>query len=179
MPIRAPAVLALLALMGPPLLRGQEPAPPAPGPEHEKLAYFVGRWTLEGTMQPGPMGPGGAMSGTDTCEWFPGNFHVVCRSEGTGPTGPMHGLSLMGYDPQRQAYTWYGIDNSGFGDGATGQVQGDTWTWLGEFMMGEQAVKMRYTVTRQSADAYGWRMEMSVAGGPWALGAEGTEKRVK
>jgi hypothetical protein len=179
MAIRAPAVLAALVFAGTPLLSSQEAGPPKPGPEQRNLAYFVGNWAFEGTMQPGPMGPGGKMSGTEKCEWFPGGFHLVCRSDGTGPAGETHGLSLMGYNAGQQAYTWYGIDNSGFGDGATGQLKGDTWSWQSESTMGGQSVKMRYTLVRQSADAYGWRMEMSLAGGPWTLAGEGTETRVK
>ena len=179
MVIRTPAVLAALVFAGTPLLSSQEAGPPKPGPEQQKLAYFVGNWTFEGTMQPGPMGPGGKASGSDKCEWFPGGFHLVCRSDGTGPTGEMHGLSLMGYNAEQQAYTWYGIDNSGFGDGASGQLQGDTWSWQSESMMGGQSVKMRYTVVQRSAEAYSWRMEMSMAGGPWTLAGEGTETRTK
>jgi Protein of unknown function (DUF1579) len=180
MTCRAPALVALLVLMAAaPPLYAQEGGPAKPGPEHKKLSYFVGRWNLEGTMQPGPMGSGGTMSGTDSCEWFPGGFHLVCQSDGTGPTGAMHGLSIMGYDPQQQRYTWYGIDNTGFGDGATGQLQGDTWSWISEFTIGEQSMKVRYTVIQQSPDAYTWRMEMQTAGGPWVLGGEGRETRAK
>lgn len=173
-------ILTLVALVGAPTLWAQEAAgPPKPGPEHQKLAYFVGRWTIEGTMQPGPMGPGGQMTGTESCEWFPGGFHIVCRSEGKGPTGESHGLSLLGYNGEQKRYTWYGIDNSGFGDGATGDVQGDTWNWQSESMMGGQSVKMRFTIKQQSADSYSWRMEMSMAGGPWTLAGEGRETRAK
>jgi len=32
---------------------------PKPGPEVKKLDYFVGHWTSEGNVKPGPMGPGG------------------------------------------------------------------------------------------------------------------------
>ena len=136
---RSYAVLALLTLGGAVALDAQAaPSPPKPGPEVQKLAYFVGRWTMEGTMQPGPMGPGGKMTGTDTCEWFPGGFHVVCKSAGQGPAGAMHALNLFGYNPERKRYTFYGIDNSGFGDGASGVLEGDTWNWEAESMMGGQ-----------------------------------------
>jgi len=176
---RSYAALAFVTLVGASALRAQAPEPPKPGPEHQKLAYFVGRWTIEGTMQPGPMGPGGPMSGTDTCEWFAGGWHIVCKSDGRSPAGEMHGLNLLGYSAERKRYTYYGIDNSGFGDGATGELVGDTWNWESESTYGGQPVKTKYTIKQLSPDSYTWRMEMSMAGGPWTLGGEGRETRVK
>lgn len=34
----------------------QAPQAPKPGPEQARLGYFVGKWTVEGEMKPGPMG---------------------------------------------------------------------------------------------------------------------------
>jgi hypothetical protein len=41
---------------------------PKPGPEVKKLDYFVGIWTTEATIAPGPWGAGGKFSATDTTE---------------------------------------------------------------------------------------------------------------
>src|SRR6185369_10853252 len=60
----------------------QAPPAPKPGPENERLGFFVGKWTGTGEMKPGPMGPGGKMTTTDDCEWFEGHFSVVCHSAG-------------------------------------------------------------------------------------------------
>ena len=60
------------------------PAAPKPGPEHQKLAYFVGKWTVEGEMKASPMGPGGKMTSNDNCTWFSGHFAVVSRWRGFG-----------------------------------------------------------------------------------------------
>ena len=79
------AAWVVISAAGASVVAAQAPAAPKPGPEHARLAYFVGKWKTEGEMKPGPMGPGGKMSGTDTCEWYDGHFSVVCRSEGTGP----------------------------------------------------------------------------------------------
>ena len=157
------------------------PAPPPPGPAQAKLAFFAGRWTNESEMKPGPMGPGGKMSSTDVCEWFTGGFHLVCRGEGHSPMGDMKNLGIMGYDGERQRYTYYGIDNSGSGSGdmAYGQVTGDTWNWEGESMMGGQVVKQRYIIKQVSADSYTFEFSMSMAGGPWAVVMTGTETRIQ
>jgi hypothetical protein len=41
---------------------------PKPGAELKKLDYFVGTWTMDGDLKPGPMGPGGKMTGTERIE---------------------------------------------------------------------------------------------------------------
>jgi len=173
--------LAAVTLLTTAALRAQAPAAaPKPGPEHQKLAYFAGRWNDVGNMKPGPMGPGGQMTSTSTCEWFAGGFSIVCRSDGKSPTGEMHGLGILGYSTERKRYTYYGVDNSGMGgDLSYGDLTGDTWTWEGESLMGGKPVKGHYTIKQVSPDSYTWKWEMSVGGGPWTLMAEGTDTRVK
>src|SRR5712691_748580 len=158
------SLAAAVTLLATPALRAQmTPPTPKPGPEHQKLAYFAGRWTEVGEMKPGPMGPGGKMAATSTCEWFAGGFYVVCRSDGKGPAGEMRGLGILGYSTERQRYTYYGIDNSGMGaDVAYGELTGDTWNWAGESLMGGQTVKGRYVIKQISPDSYTWTWEMSV-----------------
>ena len=173
--------LAAVTLLAAPALRAQAPqAPPKPGPEVQKLAYFAGRWNETADMKPSPMGPGGKMTVASTCEWFSGGFYLVCRGDGTGPMGPTHGLSLLGYSTERKRYTYYGIDNEGMGgDMSYGDVTGNTWVWEGESLMGGKPVKGHYTIKQVSPDSYTWKWEMSFAGAPWTLMAEGTDTRAK
>ena len=172
--------LAAVTLLATAALRAQAPATPKPGPEHQKLAYFAGHWNEVGVMKPGPMGPGGQVTSTSTCEWFAGGFSIVCRSDGKGPTGETHGLGILGYSTERKRYTYYGVDNSGMGGELSyGDLTGDTWTWEGESLMGGKPVKGHYTIKQVSPDSYTWKWEMSVGGGPWTLMAEGTDTRVK
>ena len=153
------SLAAALTLFATPSLRAQAPA---------------------ASPKPGPMGPGGKMTETSTCEWFSGGFYLVCRSDGRGSSGEIHGLGILGYSSDRKRYTYYGIDNSGTGgDPAYGDVAGDTWTWEGESLMGGQTVKGRYVVKQLSPDKYSWKWEMSVAGGAWTPVGEGTDTRIK
>ena len=94
----------LLVCVG--MLSAQAPAAPKPGPEHERLGAFVGNWTFAGEMKPGPMGPGGKITGTDRIQWMPGNFFLERRFEGTGPMGKISGLEIMGYDPVKKTHTF-------------------------------------------------------------------------
>src|SRR5713101_549158 len=99
----AVAIGVLLALTCVGAVLGQAPSgPPKPGPEHQKLAYFAGKWASEGETKPSPFGPGGKFTFTETCEWYAGGFAIVCHSEGKMPEGTMKGLSIMGYDPEEK-----------------------------------------------------------------------------
>lgn len=174
------AVVALLVV--PAVLGAQAPqGAPQPGPEIKRLEVFAGRWTSTGEMKASPMGPGGPVTGSNTCEWFPGGFYLVCRSDGRGPVGAMHAMGILGWDPEKKRYTYYGIDNSGMPGGMayTNGPSGDTWTWEGESTVGGQPVKGRYTSKRISADEYTWSYELQMGGGPWQTMGSGTEKRVK
>jgi hypothetical protein len=147
--------------------QGQEA--PKPGPEHKRLGYFVGKWTSEGEMKPGPMGPGGKMKSSDTCEWFEGRYSVVCRSEGAGPAGPTRSIGILGYSPEEKVYTYYGIDNSSMTMASVpkGTVRGDTWTYTDEGTMGGQKFKTRVTIKELSPTSHTFTMEMQGPDGKW------------
>ena len=144
-------------------------APPKPGPEHQRLGYFVGKWTVEGEMKPGPMGPGGKMTSNDTCEWFEGRFSVVCRSEGKTPMGPNKALGILGYSTEEKVYTYYGIDNTNMTMASVprGNVKGDTWTYTDEGMMGGQKMKSRMTIKELSPTSYTFAMDIQGPDGKW------------
>jgi hypothetical protein len=76
-------VLALILLAG--TISAQTPA--KPGPEVQKLDFFVGTWKAEGTIPPGPWGAGGKYSVTHTNEWMSGNFFLISHSESKMPPG--------------------------------------------------------------------------------------------
>jgi hypothetical protein len=140
-----------------------------PGPEHARLGHFVGKWSSEGELKPGPMGPGGKMRSTDTCEWFEGGFSVICRSEGTGPMGPSKSIGILGYSPEEKVYTYYGVDNSNMTMSSVprGTVKGNTWTYTDEGMMGGKKVRSRVTIKELSPTSHTFRMEMQGPDGKW------------
>jgi hypothetical protein len=148
----------------------QAPPPAKPGPEHARLGYFVGKWTTEGEMKASPMGPGGKITSTDTCEWFDGKYAVVCHSDGKTPMGPSKSIGIMGYSAEEKVYTYYGVDNSSMTMASVprGTVQGDTWTYTDEGMMGGQKMKSRVIIKELSPTAYSFSMEMQGPDGKWA-----------
>jgi len=148
----------------------QEPAGlPQPSPEHKKLGAFVGTWKDEALMKPGPLGGGGRMSLTQTCEWFTGGFSVVCHTETLGRTGVLKTLTVLTYDQEEKVYRFYEFNSAGWSNSAKGTLDGDTWTFEGESKMGGKLVKSRSTIKLPSPDSGTMKSEMSVDGGPWTL----------
>jgi hypothetical protein len=145
------------------------PAPPKPGPEHERLGFFVGKWTGEGEVKASPMGPGGKVTSSDDCMWFEGHFAVVCHSTGMSPSGPMKSVGVIGYSAEEKVYTYYGVDNSGMVMTTVprGNVQGDTWTFDDESMMGGNKVKSRVTIKEVSPTSQSFTMELQGPDGKW------------
>jgi hypothetical protein len=174
-------VAVILSLAGVQIAAAQAPAAPKPGPEHQRLGYFVGKWTTEGTMQAGPMGPAGKMTSTDTCEWFEGHFAVVCHSDGKSAMGASKEIALMSYSPEEKAYTYYSTNNSGMTMTSVpkGTVTGDTWTYNDEMAMGGQKMKMRVTIKELSPTAYTFKMEMQGPDGKWVPTAEAKSTKTK
>jgi hypothetical protein len=109
------------------------------------------------------------MTATDTCEWFEGGFSVVCRSEGTTPSGPSKSMGILGYNAEEKVYVYYGVDNTAMTMSSVpkGTVQGRTWTYTDEGTMGGQSFKSRVTIEEESPTAYTFRMEMEGPDGKW------------
>jgi hypothetical protein len=174
------AVAAALTAAGLQVASAQGQQPAKPGPEHEKLGFFVGKWSTEGELKPGPMGPGGKTKSTDTCEWFEGNFSVICRYEGTGPTGPSKAVGILGYNAEEKVYTYYGVDNTSMNMASVpkGTVKGDTWTYTDEGMMGGKKFKTRVTIKEVSPTQQSFRMEMQGPDGKWVPVMESKSTKV-
>jgi hypothetical protein len=168
---RLMVLFLLFVLAGSLLAQAQAPAgPPKPGPEHKRLAAFVGKWTSEGEMKENPFGPAGKFTFSENCYWFSGRFHVVCNSDVQG--------SIMGYDPEEKVYTYYEINSMGEAELSKGTVDGKVWTWTNEARMGGKPTKSRFTLTQESADSQSYKFEMSVGNGPMQMIMEGKSTRV-
>jgi hypothetical protein len=140
-----------------------------PGPEQARLGYFVGKWTAEGEVKPGPMGPGGKFTSTDNCEWFEGRYSVVCHSEGAMPMGPSKSIGILGYSPEEKVYTYYGVDNTGMTMSSVpkGTLKGDTWTYFDQGTMGGKQYKSRVVIKELSPTSYSFKMDMQGPDGKW------------
>ena len=168
-----------VALAG--IVSGQAPpAAPKPGPEHQRLAPFVGNWNFAGEMKPGPMGAGGKITGTDRVQWMPGNFFIERRWDGTGPMGKMSGLEIIGYDSMKKAHAFTFVDSMGSMASGTMTVNGSTWTTNASGTMGGQPMHERCTLAF-NADSTSLKVscEGSGDGKKWMPMMEGTATKVK
>jgi hypothetical protein len=178
--MRRIAVVIAVALAGSAILSGQAPPMPKPGPEHQRLGVFVGNWTFAGEMKPGPMGPGGKMTGTDRIQWMPGNFFVERRFDGKGPMGTVSGLEVIAYDAARKTHTFSFFDSTGSMSSGTATVSGDTWTFNGTSSMGGKTMQERCSlVFSAGSTSLKITCEMSGDGKSWSPIMEGTATKSK
>lgn len=152
---------------------------PAPGPEHQKLSYFVGNWASDGELKPGPFGPGGKFTITETCDWLDGKFAVLCKSTVDISGVHLTGVSIMSYDTGAQNYVYFDSNSAGQNAYSTGKVDGDTWTWTGESKMNSMAMKSRFTLKQLGPDSATYKFEMASGSDPFALVMEGKQTRQK
>lgn len=118
-------------------------------------------------MKPGPMGPGGKFTWTETCEWFEGGFAVVCKSAGSSPMGPSTGIGIITYNPGEKVYSYYGLDSRGNAGYSKGTVGGDTWSFTSEGTFEGKAYKSRFTLKETSPTSHTFKEEMMADGNTW------------
>lgn len=160
-------------------LAAQQPAQaPKPGPEQKRIGYFEGNWNFQGEAKPSPLGPGGKIAATESCSWFAGGFHLVCRTKGTGPMGPSTGQSTMSYDAGRKAYGFHSINSMGSVIFVRGQVDGKVWTWNDDVTIDGKTMTIRATVTEESPTAYAFKLEAG-EGSSMMVVEEGKATKVK
>jgi hypothetical protein len=153
---------------------------PKPGPEVQKLGYYVGTWEGHGQSKGGPFGPAGRLSSKMTCDWFAGGFQVVCRGEETGPTGTRSFLNILSYDEKAKSYTQYAVSSLGDSEyDPGGSLVGNTLTYIIDQPVGGKPVRFRYTEVHVSPAAMTYEAEASRAGAPWRVIAEGRIAKVK
>ena len=171
--------LVMVCALTPLVAFAEAPSKPTPGPEHKRLGFFVGNWKGDVEVKPNPMMPSGKYKSTDVCKWFEGGFAVVCHSEGNGPMGPTKGLGIMGYSADEKVYTYYGTDSSGMTmlTVPRGTIDGKTWTYNEESMMGGKPFKSRYTIHELSPTSYSFQWEMQGEDGKWVTVMEGKQTK--
>ena len=153
--------------------------PPKPGPEVQKLAYFLGTWKYEGETKASDFGPAGKFSGEESCEWFTGGYQLVCHFNETSAIGKATGMNILAYDAEEKVYTYYSISSRGENLLGKGTFAGGTMNTAWEGKIGGKAAKVRGTIVQVSPASYTFKMEGSVGGGPWVVVGEGQETKLK
>jgi hypothetical protein len=149
---------------------------PKPGPEVQKLAYFAGTWTVEGTIGEGPWGAGGKFSTSSTADWMPGGFFLEGHTDSKMPAeigGDGKTTSYMGYDQDESTYTSDQFNSQGRHESSKGTLTGDTWTWTGSQVYGGQNVQRKVTMKVLSPTSYTMKLEVSLDGTNWMTFMDG------
>jgi len=156
------------------LLAQAPPAPPTPGPEHKKLEYFLGKWTVEGEIKANEFVRAGKTVSTETATLGPGGFYLESRNE--DPSGTR--LAIIGYDSHANVYTSYYANSVGLVGTGTGTVNGNTWTWMVEDKYAGKSIKGRTTVTILSPTQHTIKYEMADGKGGYTTLVEGKATKV-
>jgi uncharacterized protein DUF1579 len=167
-----PRGIAAWLLIATATLSAQSAAPAKPGPEHQRLAAFVGTWNSEGEAQQSPYGPAGKLSAVETYEWLPGGFFLSHRWDVKQGSSQFQGLEIIGYDGRNKAYTSRIFDSMGNSGTFRARVQGNAWTWTGDSDVGGKPLKERCTIVILRADVYTNKCEYSLDGVKWQLNFE-------
>ena len=172
-PVLARSIGVLFSLALAMTATAQTPSgPPKPGPEHEQLKYFVGKWTTAGEMKESPFMPAGKFTANDTCELFNGGYFVVCHTTGKNPMGAMQGVGILGYDPMKKQFTYYGIGNQmPTPDVSEGKKDGENWVYTAIMDDGSgKKIQGRYTMTNITPTSYNSKFETAPEGSSdWKL----------
>ncbi len=154
---------------------------PKPGPEVQKLAYFAGTWTLDGTIAQGPWGPGGKFTSTATEDWTADGFFLEGHADSKMPAeigGDSKATFYLGYDADESTYTRDEFNSQGRHESSKGTLSGDTWTWTGSQVYSGQNVQRKVTMKILSPTSYTMKLEVSLDGTNWMtfMDAKGSKK---
>ena len=115
-------------------------APPTRGEQHDALAVFLGRWRAEGTSygspeqsENDPKRAGEPWVSTHTGTWHTGKFFLIQDERAIVGGQPFDTLSVLGVDVQTGQYFARSFENHGFYRRYEVAVDGQVWTFSGEF----------------------------------------------
>lgn len=177
-------VLSLLASLVVLNLDAQNPDP-TPGPEHKKLELFAGDWTLSGTAQAGPMGPGGEFKGTLKNRMILNGFFLQTEfeiaAESEDNDAPIVAIEIYGYDSPKKTYTFGGYYGDGTSVAGSLRVNGNTWKILGPFPAPDGKLYQARSEMVFSADGHSatTKNELSTDGKTWQPWSEWTATKVE
>jgi hypothetical protein len=105
---------------------------PNPGPEHEHLGVFIGKWMTQGQAVATEAAPAVQILASDVYEWMPGRFFVLHTAYGRIGDMDVGGTEIIGYDAASKTYRTHFFDNQGNQITQELSVDDGTWRWQGE-----------------------------------------------
>ena len=152
---------------------------PRPGPEHQRLEVFLGKWNQVGEALESPYGAAGKLTSTDTFEWLAGGFFMLHQWQARQGAVEFKATEILGYDSRNRVYTSHTFDNFGNSGSYKYTVQGSTWTTTGESEVQGKALKERCTTVFANPTTYSVKCEYSIDGIKWLPNFGFTSTRAK
>jgi hypothetical protein len=138
-----------------PPARSTFPAQQILGPQHKRLAYFVGSWILAGERRASLFGPGGKFTGTQYNEWMSDGLSLASHWTEQSASGSESGHAVYRYDPDQKVFTYQGTTSTGETEASVGTVEGDTWIWISKPILSNgETVRTRFAVKELSPTSY-------------------------
>jgi hypothetical protein len=127
----------------------------------EKLDFFLGTWTVKGSEA----------TYIEQCEWPSLRSFVVCSSTDTDPRDPGKGISIFGYSPDDQTYTYTGLSS----DGSARQLRGwhvdGVWKFTGQADRGPRFRRWQVAIA-PTPTGFRFIQETSANGAEWQKSVE-------
>jgi hypothetical protein len=140
----------------------------------------VGHWTYEGEYKPGPLGPGGKITGTYDAHMILGGFFLQEQEIEKGDAGELRNLGIESYNPANKNFDSRLYQSDGTTLNGTLTISGNTFTWAGTFYADGKPYQFRDPMVC-SADFTNCpaKAEISTDGKTWAPWFEATFVKVK
>lgn len=131
---------------------------PERAPGYDSLQNFVGRWTEKGNEE----------TFLEICDWYDGNFHVVCNAERKRKNGTLgRSLSILSYVPG-QGYVHVGIGNKGsYETLQNGTFRDGVFEFLSSAKEGAKSTVTRIRIGPFAERGFPFVVDTSTDGGPW------------
>jgi len=105
-----------------------------PSRDHAALAMFVGHWRVDGrNAGAAPNAPNALVAGEQVYEWLAGGFFVVGRWSRRFGDDAHIGTSVLGHEPDDDAYFAHHYDNLGYAREYVVSMRDRVWTFTGRY----------------------------------------------
>jgi hypothetical protein len=139
-----------------------------PGPELQRLAFYLGDWAYTEDYERSALFPeGGHNTGSWTAQWGPRGLSVVHSFVTQGSADPGAGMEIMLWDSAGKAYRDHAIWYDAPGQWEfTGQFEGETLVYRGVFSYQGKQVEFRSEIRPRQGGGFVLDEYAGVNGGP-------------
>jgi Protein of unknown function (DUF1579) len=137
-----------------------------PGPEHQRLEVFIGKWINEGETVPAGGASAAKILTSDVYEWVPGRFAVLHTAYGRMGELDVGGVEIIRYDAESSRYTSHFFDSQGHLTVDELRYDDGKWIWNGARIRTTSTFsedgKVQHSLHEQTDDGVEWRQAMDV-----------------